>query len=85
MTKSIDFADLPCPPSDVATAYNPKAPYFPVLKSEIGIKFNLHISQDDQKMIGDETCKVAAVRDPPVHAIRLDALSQLGSGGSPFP
>ncbi|KAL9627051.1 MAG: hypothetical protein Q9204_006843 [Flavoplaca sp. TL-2023a] len=85
MTKSIDFADLPCPPSDVATAYDPRVPYLPVLKSEIGIKFNLHISQDDQKMIGDETCKVAAVRDPPVHAIRLDALSQLASGGSPFP
>lgn len=82
VTKSIDFADLPCPPSDVAEAYDPRAPYFPVLKSEVGIKFNMHVSQEDQKIFGDQICKVAAVRDPPVHAIYVGRFTGYDDGGS---
>lgn len=68
-TKAINYADLPCPPTDVAKVYNPKTPYYPVLKSEFGVKFNLHAYIDEQyRTVGDEPCKITAVRDPPVYS-----------------
>ncbi|KAL8981546.1 MAG: hypothetical protein Q9205_003703 [Flavoplaca limonia] len=80
-TKAIDFADLTCPPSDVANAYDPKAPYFPVLKSELRVKFNLLFNDDTKQSVGDQDCRVAAVRDPPVHAYRVDVIVGSGDGG----
>ncbi|KAL8849163.1 MAG: hypothetical protein Q9221_005840 [Calogaya cf. arnoldii] len=72
-TKTIDFADLPCPPSEVAEAYNPSAPYFPVLKSEFSVRFNPYFFErdDGRSVLVDQVCEVAAVRDPPVHARRV--------------
>ncbi|KAL8915130.1 MAG: hypothetical protein Q9172_006950 [Xanthocarpia lactea] len=70
-TKAFDFADLPCPPSDVAQAYDPKAPYYPILVSPFGVKFNLRIDAGTYRSVGDQECEVAAVIDPPVHAVRV--------------
>ncbi|KAL8656921.1 MAG: hypothetical protein Q9226_002442 [Calogaya cf. arnoldii] len=82
-TKTIDFADLPCPPSEVAEAYNPSTPYLPVLKSEFGVRFNPRFFEmgDGRSVLVDQECVVAAVRDPPVHARRVGRIMGPKDGG----
>ena len=74
-TKAFDYADLPCPPSDVAQAYDPRAPYYPILVSPFGVKFNLKHDWGINGIVGDHECEVAAVIDPPVHAVRVTEIT----------
>lgn len=69
----MNFADLPCPPPDIAQYLNPEVPYSPILKQLFRTYMNLNNSQ--------ETCKQAAVRDPPVKAVRVDYISGPKDGG----
>lgn len=98
-TKTLDFADLPCPPSDVAEAYNSKAPYFPVLISPFGVEFNGIIYEYNgtnhtfngladiyrRLKFGPSQCQVAAVRDPPVHATRVPTITGPKDGDGSIP
>ncbi|KAL8992353.1 MAG: hypothetical protein Q9169_007164 [Polycauliona sp. 2 TL-2023] len=84
-TKTIDYADLPCPPSNVAEAYDPQMPYFPVLKSEFGVKYNLRLPDWGAGLVGDSVCKIATVRDPPVHAFWVGEITGLGDEGGLIP
>ncbi|KAL8904430.1 MAG: hypothetical protein Q9171_007056 [Xanthocarpia ochracea] len=74
-TKAFDYADLPCPPSNVAQAYDPRAPYFPILVSSFGVKFNLALDIGTNRLVGDRKCEVAAVIDPPVNAVRVTEIT----------
>jgi len=82
-TKAMDFADLPCPPSEVAKVYNPEAPYFPILVSTFGARWNPAALPNGS--IFDPICEIAAIRDPPIHAHRVGKISGAkdGSGGIP--
>ncbi|KAL8725197.1 MAG: hypothetical protein Q9166_007505 [cf. Caloplaca sp. 2 TL-2023] len=73
-TKAINFADLPCPPSDVADVYNSGAPYFPILVSTFGARFSPY-SVGNSPVLAPDGCEVAAIRDPPVRAIRVGEIS----------
>lgn len=79
-TKAMNFADLPCPPSAVADMYKQGDPYFPVLAP-------WYAAAVDRYFRGQKTshydCVVAAIRDPPVRAIRVDHATgpEDGSGG----
>lgn len=64
-TKALNYADLHCPPSDVAQMLDLRAPYSPLLAIE-----PLIYGQWDR-----EECKVAAVRDPPIYAKRVEKIS----------
>ncbi|KAL8694406.1 MAG: hypothetical protein Q9224_003577 [Gallowayella concinna] len=79
-TKVVDFADLPCPPSAVAKAYDPGVPYFPIIVPLLGVKFNLAIDRDGN-WHSDFECAAAAVRDPPVRAIRVGKITGPKDGG----
>ncbi|KAI4235232.1 MAG: hypothetical protein LQ349_003307 [Xanthoria aureola] len=83
-TKAIDFADLSCPPSEVAKVYDPGAPYFPILKAEFGVRYNPYTTADDP-LVRATTCEIAAVRDPPVRAVRVDRISGANDGGGIIP
>lgn len=83
-TKAINFVDLPCPPSEVAKAYDPGAPYFPVLKTEFGVRYNPYTTADDPR-VRMTTCEIAAVRDPPVRAVRVDAITGANDGSGIIP
>ena len=83
-TKAIDFADLPCPPSEVAKVYDPGAPYFPILKTEFGVRYNPYTTADDP-LVRATTCEIAAVRDPPVRAVRVDRITGANDGGGIIP
>lgn len=74
-TKTLDFADLPCPPSNVAEVYNSGAPYFPILVSTFGARWNPHVSGDGGPVLSGPICDIAAIRDPPVRAHRVDKIS----------
>ncbi|KAL8681772.1 MAG: hypothetical protein Q9186_002161 [Xanthomendoza sp. 1 TL-2023] len=76
----VDFADLPCPPSAVAKAYDPGAPYFPIIVPLLGVRYKLSMNPDG-KMISDYDCGTAAVRDPPVRAIRVGKITGPKDGG----
>ncbi|KAL8992352.1 MAG: hypothetical protein Q9169_007163 [Polycauliona sp. 2 TL-2023] len=80
-TKVLDFADLPCPPSDVAQIYDPTIPYYPIL--EIPVAFGLPFMPVNESNQYDERpqCKVAAVRDPPVRARRVGRITGRKGGG----
>ncbi|KAL8639887.1 MAG: hypothetical protein Q9226_008815 [Calogaya cf. arnoldii] len=75
VTKALDFADLPCPPSDVASLFDSGSPYSPILapKRLFGVSHN------------SKFCQVAAVRDPPIYAKRVGKISgpKDGNGGIP--
>ncbi|KAL9596521.1 MAG: hypothetical protein Q9219_005742 [cf. Caloplaca sp. 3 TL-2023] len=74
-TKVMNFADLPCPPSDMAEFYNPKVPYSPLLKQLFNSYMHLNDSNPGQ------TCDQAPVRDPFVRAVRVDHVSGPKDGG----
>ena len=69
-TKTLDFSDLPCPPSDVAKSYDPRFPYFPIL---YGAPFDSSITYDHGRSA--IRCKAAGIRDPPVRAVRVDSIT----------
>ena len=77
-TKTMDFADLPCPPSAVANVYEPGAPYYPILLPPFNYGFGY--LEDGQKTTPN-WCEVAAIRDPPVHAQRVGQISGSQDGG----
>ncbi|KAL8656919.1 MAG: hypothetical protein Q9226_002440 [Calogaya cf. arnoldii] len=83
-TKSLDLADLPCPPSDVAQVYDPELPYSPILKSEFGVKHNLNVNPDGS-INPDQHCVVAAVKDPPVRAVRVGKVTGLKDESGQIP
>lgn len=74
-TKTMDFADLPCPPSEVAKMYNSGVPYFPVLVSTFDTRWN-RINNTDGSIVAP-ICDIAAIRDPPVHAYRVEKISAI--------
>lgn len=63
-TKAFDFADLPCPPSNAAQMFEPRAPYRPILAP-----------LDWKPPVGLLNCELSAVRDPPVRAVRVTDIS----------
>ena len=73
-TKSLDFADLPCPPSDVANLYESGAPYFPILTPL------MRTTVDNTDNFG--VCQGAAIRDPPTRAHRVKKITGPKGGGS---
>ena len=79
-TKAMNFGDLPCPPSAVADMYKHGDPYFPIIAPWYGIASEQYFL--GQKISHDD-CVVAAIRDPPVRAIRVDHITgpEDGSGG----
>lgn len=81
-TKSLDFADLPCPPSDVAKMYDTGTPYFPILISLLRARNStLDVLPNGTVSVNDEACDVAAVRDPPVYAHWVPRISGKKDGG----
>ena len=84
-TKAMDFADLPCPPSDVAKVYNQKAPYFPVLVSTFGAIWREFTPISDGLFLDNPPIEIAAIRDPPVHAHRVGKISGPKDGGGGIP
>ncbi|KAL8656990.1 MAG: hypothetical protein Q9226_002361 [Calogaya cf. arnoldii] len=71
-TKVMNYADLPCPPPDIAQHYDPRFPYSPMLKQ----LFRTYMSLN-----GSMECEQAAVRDPPARAVRVDKISGPKDGG----
>ncbi|KAL8871480.1 MAG: hypothetical protein Q9174_002691 [Haloplaca sp. 1 TL-2023] len=80
-TKTFGFADMPCPPTSVAGEYREGAPYFPVLVSPFGMRFGVSVRQEDGVLLQPQQCRVAAVRDPPVRAVWVGAISGPDDGG----
>ncbi|KAL8895053.1 MAG: hypothetical protein Q9192_003877 [Flavoplaca navasiana] len=81
ITKTMDFADLPCPPSGVADVYKPGAPYYPILLPPF--KHGFGKTEDGQyKLHG--WCEIAGIRDPPVHAQRVGRIPGPKDGGDTF-
>ncbi|KAL8670072.1 MAG: hypothetical protein Q9168_005367 [Polycauliona sp. 1 TL-2023] len=77
-TKVLDFADLPCPPSDIAQVFDPKIPYSPILSPILLFDYRtLEGDHEDTRAL----CQAAAVRDPPVRARRVDHISGPNDGG----
>ncbi|KAL9032749.1 MAG: hypothetical protein Q9180_006326 [Flavoplaca navasiana] len=71
-TKVMNYADLPCPPPAIAQHLNPELPYSPILKQ---------LFRTYDKPANSTTCQMAAVIDPPVHAVRVDQISGPKDGG----
>ena len=82
-TKALDFADLPCPPTEVAEVYNSGTAYSPILHSTFGAEWKPGLGVGD--MVRIAVCEIAAIRDPPIHAHRVGKISGAkdGSGGIP--
>lgn len=70
-TKVFDFADLPWPPTKVAEAHDPGAPYFPILAPI----FPPEVSALAMR-IDDRTCKAAAIRDPPIYGVLVKQITK---------
>ncbi len=66
-TRVFDFADLPCPPSDAAQAFDLGTPYSSILVPEA-----IAIFRDRGQGV---TCEIAATRDPPVKGVRVREIS----------
>lgn len=81
-TKAMNFGDLPCPPSDVAHMYKQSDPYFPILAPWYAVA-NQQFFLNQQ--ISNDNCVVAAIRDPPVRAIRVDHVTGPKGGGGGIP
>lgn len=77
-TKVMNFADLPCPPTGVTELVNPGAPYNPILIPKIQA-LDMFVPR------GEVKCEAAAVKDPPVRAIRVGEISGLHDGGDSIP
>lgn len=83
-TKTLNFADLPCPPTEVAALFDTGAPYLPILlppKREAS-KYK-SISNDHYATT--ESCNLAPTIDPPVQLHSVDHVSgpKEGKGGIP--
>ncbi|KAL8723541.1 MAG: hypothetical protein Q9225_000176 [Loekoesia sp. 1 TL-2023] len=83
-TKTFNFADLPCPPSGVAEAYDSGAPYSPVLVSPFGVRFNV-FAADTGPLQEIDDCGVAVVVDPPVRAVRVGKITGPKDEGGQIP
>ncbi|KAL8856108.1 MAG: hypothetical protein Q9178_007233 [Gyalolechia marmorata] len=76
-TKTMDFADLPCPPTHIAKVFDPTVPYYPILVPPLYYRWGYDNGSD--KVEG--SCALAGVRDPPVFARRVGAISGPKDGG----
>lgn len=68
----MNYADLPCPPPEIAQHYNQELPYSPLLKQLFHTYMYLN---------GSIECEQAAVRDPPARARRVDRITGPKDGG----
>ena len=68
----MNYADLPCPPPAIAEYLNPELPCSPILKQ---------LFRTYDRPANSTTCEMAAVVDPPVHAVRVDQISRPKDGG----
>ena len=59
IAKVLDFGDFPCPPPRIADQLEPGKRYNPILISP------------DSFPIGNQSCHVAGIRDPPTRAFRV--------------
>lgn len=73
-TKVMNFADLPCPPSDVAEVYDSSVPYSPILAP----------SPLDVTM-GIKNCTTVAVTDPPGAGVAVTEISKREDDGGGAP
>ena len=83
-TSTMNFGDLPCPPSGVAHMYKQGDPYFPILAPWYGAGIEHTVLN---QTISHDECVVAAIRDPPVRAIRVGHVTGRRhgkSGGIPY-
>ncbi|KAL8640620.1 MAG: hypothetical protein Q9226_008725 [Calogaya cf. arnoldii] len=74
-TKVMNYADLPCPPPDIAQHYKPEFPYSPLLKQLF--RTYVYLNASSPSMV----CEQAAVRDPPLRAVRVDQITGPKDGG----
>ncbi|KAL8950016.1 MAG: hypothetical protein Q9222_003925 [Ikaeria aurantiellina] len=75
--KPVDFADLPCPPSDITDFFDHRAPYSPILLPLS--KMNVHDGVTGAATYGE--CDSSAVIDPPVRAIRVGEITETNDNG----
>ncbi|KAL8880084.1 MAG: hypothetical protein Q9198_002436 [Flavoplaca austrocitrina] len=66
-TKMMNYAELPCPPPDIAQYLKPEVPYSPLLRQ----LFRSYASLNND---APALCEQVAVIDPPVRAVRVDQL-----------
>ena len=81
VTNSLDYADLPCPPSNVAQAFDSRIPYSPILAVEEDsiISFTRSLNGSIQH------CHIADIMNPPVHAKRMGEITGPKDGGGLIP
>ncbi|KAL8717751.1 MAG: hypothetical protein Q9225_005037 [Loekoesia sp. 1 TL-2023] len=75
-TKVMNFADLPCPPSDIAQYLNSEVPYSPILKQLFD-----SFSFNRTRPVYDNSCEKAGMRDPFFRAVRVDHITGPNDGG----
>ena len=75
----MNFGYLPCPPSGVAHMNKQGKPYFPILAPWYAVLNELTFLN---QTISHDECVVAALRDPPVRAIRVDRVTGRKDGES---
>ena len=63
----MNYADLPCPPPDVAQYLNPEVPYSPLLTQLFRTWATVNGS--------GALCEQPAIIDPPVRAVRVPRIS----------
>lgn len=80
-TKAMNFADLPCGPSNVAQQLEPGVPYSPILAVEALVSA-FTVSRANGSV---QYCDIAAVRDPPVRAVRVGKISGPKDGDGAIP
>lgn len=73
----MNYADLPCPPPDLAQYLNPGVPYSPLLKQLFRTYAPINGS--------DVVCEQPFVIDPPVRAVRVDRITRPKDGGDSIP
>lgn len=77
VTKAMNYADLTCPPSEIAQHLNPAVPYSPILKQLFRTWASINGS--------DQACEQVGVRDPPIRAVRVDRITGPTDGGDVIP
>ncbi|KAL8963935.1 MAG: hypothetical protein Q9183_004833, partial [Haloplaca sp. 2 TL-2023] len=79
-TKSLNVADLPCPPTAIANAYDNTTPYNPVLVSPFRVRIPLRIVETEMRIEGFPECEIPAVVDPPVYGVWVGEMSGVEDG-----
>ncbi|KAL8866930.1 MAG: hypothetical protein Q9174_005991 [Haloplaca sp. 1 TL-2023] len=83
-TKSLNVADLPCPPTAIAKAYDQTTPYQPVLVSPFRVRIPMRLIETEGSTEGTiegfPECDVPAVVDPPVYGVWVGEWSGVDDG-----